>query len=810
MPARTASSCRGSTRRCDSTTCAPPAAPFAKRSSAHEGDPRERTPRPRDQTTVHQEHDRRRRGRHRCARNRVRSGDARPGREHEGALVPPRLSLGTDQHHRENPIRYDIDWWRGYWKRTEVQAVIINAGGIVAYYPSRFPLHHRAEFLGDRDLFGELTKAAHADGIFVMARMDSNRTGEDFFKAHPDWFARDVNGQPYRAADKYVACINSPYYDEYLPDVLREIIERSRPDGFTDNSWAGLGRESICYCDNCTRKFQAQTGKALPRTADWNDQAYRDWIMWSYARRTELWELNNRTTRAAGGPDCIWSGMNSGSVTAQARSFRDLKEICARADIVMLDHQRRDDDTGFQQNGDTGKRVHMLLGWDKLAPESMAMYQSGPGYYRVASKPAAEARMWMIAGIAGGIQPWWHHVGAYHEDRRMYQLGRAGDAVVEGERAVPRRADADRERRRRVVAAQHRLLRAGCRRGGRRRAVYRIHARPGPCADSVSPRARRRDRAAGRPPEGADPAQRRAPCRTHRWRRVRRFVERGGSLLATGATSLFTEWGDPRPDFALADLFRCHRTGERPTTATATARGGSADPIGAFAPSPSGHTYLRLAPELRARVDGPRAGDEPAISGTRHAVLRGFDDTDLIAFGGTLGPLKVDDGALVPLTFVPPFPTYPPETAWMRQPTTDIPGLVLSEHGQSHIAYMPADLDRRYAREHLPDHARLIANIVRWTAGEEIPLSVDGTGLVDCHLYEQPGRVILHVVNLTSEATWRAPLDELIRVGPFRITMPLPPRVAKPRARLLVAEHDASGRRLGRQGIARDFIDPGS
>ena len=162
----------------------------------------------------------------------------------------------------KDPIRYDIDWWRDYWKRTEVQAVIINAGGIVAYYPSRFPLHHRAEFLGDRDLFGELTKAAHADGIFVMARMDSNRTGEDFFPAHPDWFARDVNGQPYRAGDKYVACINSPYYDEYLPDVLREIIERSRPDGFTDNSWAGLGRESICYCGNCTRKFQATDGQS--------------------------------------------------------------------------------------------------------------------------------------------------------------------------------------------------------------------------------------------------------------------------------------------------------------------------------------------------------------------------------------------------------------------------------------------------------------------------------------------------------------------------------------------------------------------
>ena len=114
---------------------------------------------------------------------------------------------------------------------------------------------------------------------------------------------------------------------------------------------------------------------------------------------------------------------------------------------MMLDHQRRDDDTGFQQNGDTGKRVHVLLGWDKLAPESMAMYQSGPGYYRVASKPAAEARMWMIAGIAGGIQPWWHHVGAYHEDRRMYRSAEPVMRWWQGERAIPDRPDAGRDGR---------------------------------------------------------------------------------------------------------------------------------------------------------------------------------------------------------------------------------------------------------------------------------------------------------------------------------------------------------------------------
>jgi hypothetical protein len=199
-----------------------------------------------------------------------------------------------------------------------------------------------------------------------------------------------------------------------------------------------------------------------------------------------------------------------------------------------------------------------------------------------------------------------------------------------------------------------------------------------------------------------------------------------------------------------------------------------------------------LAPELRGRVDGPKAGDEPAVSGERHVVLRGFEETDLLPFGGTLTPLKVEATALVPLTFVPPFPTYPPETAWMRQPKSDIPGLILSERGKSRVAYMPADLDRRYAREHLPDHARLLANVVRWAAGDGIPLSVEGTGLIDCHLYEQPGRLILHMVNLTSEATWRAPVDELIRVGPFKVSVSLPRGVARARARFLVAGGERS------------------
>jgi hypothetical protein len=103
------------------------------------------------------------------------------------------------------------------------------------------------------------------------------------------------------------------------------------------------------------------------------------------------------------------------------------------------------------------------------------------------------------------------------------------------------------------------------------------------------------------------------------------------------------------------------------------------------------------------------------------------------------------------------------------------------------VAYLAADLDRRYARENLPDHANLLANVVRWSSGGRIPLEVQGAGLVDCHLYRQPGRVILHLVNLISAGTWKGPIDELIPIGPLHVRVKLPTDVKGRAAQLLVA-----------------------
>lgn len=654
-----------------------------------------------------------------------------------------------------DPARYDIPWWRGYWKRTAVQGVIINAGGIVAYYPSKFPLHHRAIGLGDRDLYGELARAAHDDGLAVLARMDSNRAHEDFYKAHPDWFAVDFSGHPYKAGDLYVACINGPYYEQYLPDVMREIIERSHPEGFTDNSWSGLDRGSICHCANCARKFHDRTGKDLPRRHDWDDPVYRQWIQWSYDRRIELWDQNNRVTQAAGGKDCLWIGMNSGSISGQCRSFRDYQRICERAQIIMLDHQSRSDNEGFQGNAIAGKVIHGILGWDKLIPESMPMYQMGRPTFRLSAKPPAEARMWMLAGFAGGIQPWWHHVGAYHEDRRAYLTA---EPVMKWHRVnqeylVNRTPVATVG----VVWSQRNTDYFG------RDNADELVDQPWRGFTQALVRARipfiavNADRIDG---DSKDLAVLILPnlgaMSDNQIQAVRKFVQRGGALIATGQTSLFDQNGDPRSDFALAELFGVS--------------GGKAQRPARI--SEMRHTYLRLPPEL---------------NGQRHPMLAGFGQTDILPFGGTLDPLKVSDKAKVLATFIPPFPMFPPETAWMRTPKTDIPALIVNGFGTGRVVYLPADIDRRFALDNLPDHGNLLANIVRWAANGNIPLQVRGRGLIDCELYRQEKRLILHIVNLTSAATWRAPVDELIPIGPLEFKIRLPEGFAKPAVKALVA-----------------------
>ena len=662
-----------------------------------------------------------------------------------------------------DPSRYDSEWWREHWQRTRVQGVVVNAGGIVAFYPSKYRLHRRAEFLGERDLYGEISSLARDQGLAVLARMDSNRADSQFYQEHPDWFTKDAQGNPYMAGPFYVSCIHGPYYDQFLPDILREIIDRYSPDGFADNSWSGLTRDQICYCDNCGRSFRNGHSQDLPKAIDWDDPAYRDWIKWNYQRRLDIWDLNNAVAKESGGPNCLWIGMNSGNLLQQSQRFRDYKGICERSEMVLLDSQTRLSPSGFQANGDMGKLIHGLIGWDRLIPESMAMYQSREPTFRLSSKPEPEARMWAVEGFAGTIQPWWHHISAHHEDRRQYQTAEslfrwheANERYLVGRQPVATvglvwsRENVDfygrAEGEARTIIPYRGFMQALIR--GRIPYVP-IHA------DHI-------DREAENvsllvlPNVGALSEEQ---CQA-----IRRFVGGGGGLIATGESSLFDELGDRRPDFALSDLFGAHATEEY--------RGSLVPPTQDWEEY-SQHSYLRIK-----------------TSNSRHPAFDGFDETDILPFGGRLEVVNFDRSSDVPLTFIPPFPIFPPETSWMREPDTSEAALVLNEAGNGRVAYLAANIDYCFGRYNLPDHGDLLANVVRWASGDDIPLKVTGAGLIDCHMYRQEERIILHLVNLTNAGTWRTPVHGLIPVGPFQVEVQLPEELALTSVRFLVAEKE--------------------
>ena len=56
----------------------------------------------------------------------------------------------------DDPGKFDPQFWLDYFRRTHSDAVCLSAGGCVAYYPTKIPFHHRSQWLGDRDVFGEL------------------------------------------------------------------------------------------------------------------------------------------------------------------------------------------------------------------------------------------------------------------------------------------------------------------------------------------------------------------------------------------------------------------------------------------------------------------------------------------------------------------------------------------------------------------------------------------------------------------------------------------------------------------------------
>src|SRR6187200_2563591 len=71
-----------------------------------------------------------------------------------------------------DPGRFDPQFWLDYFRRLHADAATLSAGGVVAYYPTKIPLHHRSSWLGQSDPFGTMVKGCRTMQMNVVARTD--------------------------------------------------------------------------------------------------------------------------------------------------------------------------------------------------------------------------------------------------------------------------------------------------------------------------------------------------------------------------------------------------------------------------------------------------------------------------------------------------------------------------------------------------------------------------------------------------------------------------------------------------------------
>ncbi len=641
-----------------------------------------------------------------------------------------------------DPGQFEPDFWLDYFKRIHADGACLSAGGVVAYYPTQIPLHHRSAWLKDSDPFGHLVQGCRKMQMAVIARTDPHATWDDVYHAHPDWIAVDSKGQKRRHwsnPELWVTCALGPYNFEFMTEVHEEIMKLYQVDGIFSNRWAGHG---ICYCGHCATNFKSFSGVELPQTSDSRNPAYRKYTQWRIHRLKELWSLWDQTIR---------------KIRAASRyipnGFPDNVVTGALADIFFTDHQGRSGVTPIWSNGKRAKELRATMGMKPLG----GIFSIGleePHRWKDSVQSEAEVRIWAAEGTANNMRPWFVKFSGTLYDRRwlkvverIYQWHYFAEPYLRNVASLARVAMVYSEQTNRYYGGERWQERSD----GHGLGMY--HA----LIEARIPFEMVNDRLLDA--EHLKPFKllilpNIAALSEVQCEQLRQYVQRGGGLVATFETSLYDEQAERRRDFGLADLFGVSYN----------------DRI----EGPMKNSYLRLK------------GDSK--TGRFHPVLSGLEDAYRIINGIWRLDVKPKIDFPSPVTLIPAYPDLPMEHVYPRQPDTDIRELYSRELGQSRITYIPWDIDRTFWEIMNPDHGRLLRNIIDWTANEEPPVRVMGPGVLDITIWRQKRSITVHLVNLTNPMMMKGPFREFIPIGQQKVQVQIPRGETVEQAHLLVSD----------------------
>jgi hypothetical protein len=154
-----------------------------------------------------------------------------------------------------------------------------------------------------------------------------------------------------------------------------------------------------------------------------------------------------------------------------------------------------------------------------------------------------------------------------------------------------------------------------------------------------------------------------------------------------------------------------------------------------------------------------------------HPLLVGLEGTSVLPMGGDYCVVTSAPDTTVPATLSAPFIVFP--EGW-SYPTGEASGhdlVVAREHaGGGRTVYFAGAPGALYWVMPYPDLARLITNAVTWAAGGSQSLYVTAPPTLQVSLRVQPGRRMVHLINLTGGERF---FRELVPLRDVRVLLPL-------------------------------------
>jgi Hypothetical glycosyl hydrolase 6/Beta-galactosidase trimerisation domain len=643
--------------------------------------------------------------------------------------------IGQTNFTEHDPAVFDVEGWADYWAGVKVGAVFISVTGILAFYPSDVPFHRRGKFLNGRDFTGELHDAAKKRGLRTVARYSPDLNWGDAVRARPEWFMRDERGSPQATPDDpdlFQTCMFSTYMTDYVPAVMREVNSRYDMDAHYTNGWPSFSLP-VCYCNVCRQLPPPKT------PAYW--ERFNERVIYLH----KLYDSIAKEKKATS-----FYFLNMGGGIHATPNLARLGEMCS---WFQADNQGRGgQDEPIWGAAQQGRVCNAVLD-GKMATNITGGWSTGPIRWREVTKSAAEAQTWFEQTSASGLVPYFHVVGGENglgEDLRWKKIGR--DYMLWTAKHDPHFVNKRTIANVGVVIGQRTQLFYKTPRNVSMQqymdAIYYALLEGRFLFDFVHEDRLQLDRIKR---YSALILPNVALLSDEQCRQLRDYVDQGGSLLATFETSMYTNENERRGDFGLADVFGIHLAGEM------IGRRGNANP------------YL-------ARIE------------RQHPLLDGFTETHWLPGSEYRMPLAPIENPV--LTVVPGYVAYPPELSYPPIAKTNEPAVAVRERGKSRLVYFPGDIEATMWLSGHTDLSRLLQNAVRWVAGDPVPVSVEGNGLIEIFAWETEPGFAVHVLNYTNPNVHRGWVREFYPIGEQRVRMRLPPGRRVTRVKLLRAERD--------------------